>query len=251
MVKTNWVKELSKVKGLQRIRGVSSKWLKEIDNIASMIESGSTQKEIAHHYDISPTTLQGVLRKIRLHNNGYKPVKYPRYYWSDRMAKAYVSQGIEIRSAIYNGIEYHDYTVDSLGRIWDVYTGHTVGAVSMAGYVKVKLGRKTVFTHRVVAETFKGPPIGDKDRVNHINSNKLDNSPDNLEWVTCKYNLKHAAANGKSPLGKLSPDQVRSARAEYQYGVSGKGIRSIAKKYKVDPSSMRDLLVGKTYTLIT
>lgn len=53
--------------------------------------------------------------------------------------------------------------------------------------VKIKGKTKKLYVHRLVAQTFIPNPNGYK-YVNHKDENKENNSVDNLEWCTAKYN---------------------------------------------------------------
>lgn len=51
--------------------------------------------------------------------------------------------------------------------------------------------------HRLKCLAFKGPVVGYANMmVNHKDGNKLNNEPDNLEWVTAQQNAQHAYETG-------------------------------------------------------
>ena len=62
------------------------------------------------------------------------------------------------------------------------------------GYLQVRLSKngvaKTYRVNRLIALTFIENPLN-KETVNHINGNKLDNRVENLEWATHKEQTKH------------------------------------------------------------
>lgn len=64
------------------------------------------------------------------------------------------------------------------------------------GYEKIILKennkRRVKYIHRLVAEAFIPNPNNYKE-INHKDSNSINNSVDNLEWCTRKYNLDYMA----------------------------------------------------------
>lgn len=87
------------------------------------------------------------------------------------------------------------------------------GAVHFkTGYVKVCIYSpehmpKTVSLHRLVAQAFCDR-TADKTEVNHIDGNKLNNSAENLEWVTRDENLLHAYNTGLMPNNTASKSVI-------------------------------------------
>jgi AraC-like DNA-binding protein len=65
--------------------------------------------------------------------------------------------------------------------------------------------------HRIVAEAWYGPPPTPRHHVNHKDGDKLNNHPDNLEWVTPTENYVHAMRIGLVK-SLFSDDQVRAIR---------------------------------------
>lgn len=119
---------------------------------------------------------------------------------------------MDIVDEVWREIPGHEgsYEASNLGQVrsltrivqrpnrWGVLTdfrwrGRILTPVLHKGYYVTKLGKcKTLYGfHQLVARAFIGtPPTGKV--VNHINGNKLDNRPENLEYITNVENVKHA-----------------------------------------------------------
>lgn len=112
------------------------------------------------------------------------------------------------------------------------------------GYIPITYYKKHLRVHRLICEAFHGPPIGNKNQVNHKNGIKTDNRPENLEWVTLKENIKHSVKNklhgfGEKISKKLKNEDILEIRNLYKKGISQ---RKIAKKYNVSHSTIGNIV---------
>lgn len=107
------------------------------------------------------------------------------------------------------------------------------------GYKVISLAnnkkKKTFLVHRLVAEHFI-KKIDGKDQVNHIDSNKLNNNVENLEWVTCSENMNHAYITKK-----LRQISLKSKTNELQTPKSvSKDIDGSGEKPKVKEKRLKN-----------
>lgn len=111
------------------------------------------------------------------------------------------------------------------------------------GYVHVQLSKNSLYStftvHRLVAEAFLEMP-DDKNFVNHINGNKLDNNVDNLEWVTRSENMRHAVR-----LGLCSKRNRRIRVLDKCTGAKYDSIKEAATTYNIKYHTLRKYLNGK------
>ena len=139
------------------------------------------------------------------------------------------------------------YYVSNLGRFKNSY-GQIMDnyKVNENGYIRVYIHRKTFFLHRLIALTFLENPEN-KEQVNHKDGNKLNNSVENLEFVTNKENQIHKFQNG---LGNNHKRKIR------QYDLTGNLIKefnsivSASKELKTSTSNIRGVLNQKRKTAI-
>ena len=95
--------------------------------------------------------------------------------------------------------EYSSYYITSHGKVYNKEFVRVFGCIN-AGYLYVCLtGRdgKSICknVHRLVCITFNGePPSEDKNIVDHIDRNKINNKKDNLRWVNVSENAKNRSA---------------------------------------------------------
>lgn len=135
------------------------------------------------------------------------------------------------------GFESH-YVISNLGTVQNIVTGYYPkkflnGSGYLTVYLKVKQLEKNKTIHRLVADHFI-PNHNNLPIVNHINSNKLDNSPENLEWVEARENQYHAKkANGKKT-SQYAGVCYNSKIGKYVAQVMFSGQRKNIGVYKVE-----------------
>ncbi|NQW48349.1 MAG: HNH endonuclease, partial [Planctomycetes bacterium] len=132
------------------------------------------------------------------------------------------------------------------------------GRLTQQGYVLVKMrvhGMRhgvTKTAHILVASAFLPAPQPGERVIDHINGDKTDNRPCNLEWVTQQENTRRAVAagrfhhNGRHVAAKLSQADVNELRC-----TAGDRTREgHASHYGVSPSTIDDALTGRTHASV-
>lgn len=103
---------------------------------------------------------------------------------------------------MWHNIEETNYEVSMFGQVRHKQTKQ-IKKLSSGGtspYLLVQIyikdgKRKSHLVHRLVAKYFIPNP-DNKEQVNHIDGDKLNNHYSNLEWVTPKENMSHALNSG-------------------------------------------------------
>ncbi len=150
-----------------------------------------------------------------------------------------------------------DFEASSLGRIRRIRNrkncapdGIIKARVMNAGYYIVHLNYKgrvyARLVHRLVAEVFLGIcPKGQE--VNHKDFDRLNNVPDNLEYIPCSINQvlqRNGRAGENNPCAKVTQEQVAQIR---ELHATGMGYTRISKTLSISWSIVRAILSGRTW----
>lgn len=143
-----------------------------------------------------------------------------------------------------------EYTITDKGEVFGKYGKKIAIRPSTDGYASFTAGRKgqrtRAFVHRLVADKFLENPNNYSD-VDHRDSNRMNPSADNLEWVPHGINVQRAYARGnhdgratgvKNPRAKLDDFLVTQMRIEYWFYSTS--IMTISRKYNVPWSTVVD-----------
>ena len=160
---------------------------------------------------------------------------------------------------------FENYLITLDGKVFSLYTMKFLKLkVTNAGYNQIQLfdgegDYKYFSVHRLVAEAYISNPEN-KQYVNHVDGNKLNNCLLNLEWVTLSENMKHAydnnliklsdkklkacSENGKKNGFKNLKDRSRLI-LDLNNGIFYQSCTEAARIYGISHQYMSDMLSGK------
>lgn len=161
--------------------------------------------------------------------------------------------------------EFPDYEVSSLGNLRRPVGGfkrsinglkqYVQNGYSSIGLTNKETGvKKTMYVHRVVALSLIPNPEN-LPCVNHKDGNKLNNSRDNLEWVTYKQNTAHAIETGLFKVsGEYHGRHVLNAAQVIEvvaFGRAGVSKALLGRRYNVTDTAIHMILSGKNWSSVT
>lgn len=119
---------------------------------------------------------------------------------------------------------FENYQIYEDGRVWSKKTNRFLKpAISKAGYRVVSLSQKGFrqmkFIHRLIGEYYIDNP-NNAPCIDHIDQNKLNNSIDNLRWVTHKENMNNIPVHKLSIKSTTGHKYINNSKYSDNYVVS-------------------------------
>ena len=141
-----------------------------------------------------------------------------------------------------------DYIITDQGDIYNAHTGKKLKPrPNDKGYLRICVYDKMMFVHRLVAEKYVPNPEN-KQQVNHIDGNKLNNCADNLEWVTNKENRMHAMQNNLIVAGEKCPwAKLNLKKVEYIREHTELNSRQLAEMFSVSVGTISDIRNNRSW----
>jgi hypothetical protein len=121
------------------------------------------------------------------------------------------------------------------------------------GYLRIKLSvqnkQTDAYVHRLVCEAYYGPcPPGMQCR--HLDGDRTNNAPNNLEWTDKATNEQDKVAHGTLPRGErhaasvLTDEMVRIAQRRKRRGET---VSAIADEMGVNRHTLADAVAGRRW----
>ncbi len=128
------------------------------------------------------------------------------------------------------------------------------GTMTNSGYKRMTFFGDRISLHRVIATKYL-PIEDDKEYVNHLNGDKLDNRVENLEWCTASENAKHAfnlglriATDGSPKYGEDNAMSILTDKMVIEIlTYKDLSYQEIADKYNVSKSTIKHIFRGRTW----
>ena len=149
------------------------------------------------------------------------------------------------------------YEVSNMGRVRtyyktkDYFAEIKVDINPVSGYVQVHLtldtGKaKTYRLHRLVAKAWVEGWSENRDVVNHIDGNRLNNAASNLEWVSISENAKHAYDKLNRSNGRAYQRNGKFTKIILDDQYEFKTIRALAKFLGKSETQTQRYISGET-----
>lgn len=177
----------------------------------------------------------------------YKSQYYENYGDYERFGNIIVDAGSEVFLYIQTDrIQKNRYSISNKLRVYDYKIMDFVAISTNTDYPTVNLylddgSIKTFLLHRLYMITFCYEPGCELKEVNHIDGNKLNDNPYNLEWMTHEDNMRHAFDNGLINK-KLSDidiiEVIKLANALVP-------VRKIAEQFGVSSGYIQEIIRGR------
>lgn len=138
---------------------------------------------------------------------------------------------------------YKGYFITKDGRVFNKHNKQLSPVNNGKGYLILNINidgkRKCKALHRMLAEAFIPNP-NNLPEVNHKDANRMNNSLDNLEWVTHGQNIKHSyTMQNRSAVGVnntnviLTEEIVKEICELLQKGVKSSKLRDLGYPYNI------------------
>lgn len=145
--------------------------------------------------------------------------------------------------------DFPNHQVSSFGRVRNKRTGHILKPnPDKDGYFRLSIGNvDNVPVHRLVCETFYGPPEGEARCVNHLDCDRQNNHILNLQWCTPSENTKWGVYKGTiDPMkglaraAEVNPIPVRIVELDMEFP----SVKACAEYLGVPPTNVSRCLRG-------
>lgn len=111
-------------------------------------------------------------------------------------------------------------------------------------YKAIKVNHSKENYHRYVAERVIGRKLNHREVVHHVDGNKLNNEPDNLEVMSLELHARLHGRQIRNP-AKLRPIDIPLIRMLFRNGYSNKVI---ASQFNVARRTIADVRTGHTWS---
>lgn len=141
------------------------------------------------------------------------------------------------------------YFATECGRIYSAKSGRFLTPRAHShGYLRVSISKKDFYVHRLIMKTFLGDS---KKQVNHKNGIKKDNRLSNLEYVSCKDNMRHGWDIGLfSHHGERNKKSFLSESIVKNIFWSSDSYKHLSEKYKCSEKTISNIKSGISWSRV-